>query len=53
MIAVRWYWVDGSVDEFNVENLRQAEALAQKLYRNPDIVMVEYGEQGGTAWNIN
>ena len=41
MIRVRWYWVDGSYDEFAVDTMRHAEAMQFKLYKNPDIVSVE------------
>lgn len=45
MVAVRWYWVDGSYDEFVVDTMKHAEAMRSQLYLNPDIVSVEVGEE--------
>ena len=45
MITIRWFWVDGSMDEFTVESKKQAEMMAIQLYMNPDIVSVEYGDE--------
>lgn len=44
MITVRWFWINGSVDEFQVENIAHAKSMVKKLYKNPDIVMVEIEE---------
>lgn len=44
MVFVRWYWVDGSFDEFQVESMKHAEQLRERLYKNPDIVSVEIFE---------
>ncbi len=44
MVKVRWYWVDGTFDEFTVENMKHAEDMASKLYKNTDIVSVEISE---------
>ena len=41
MIRVRWYWVDGSYDEFAVDTMKHAEAMRDRLYKNHDIVSVE------------
>lgn len=44
MIIVRWFWVDGSMDEFAVETKKHAEMMAIQLYQNPDIVSVEISD---------
>ncbi len=44
MITVRWFWVDGSYDEFVVESKKHAETMAIQLYMNPDIVSVEISD---------
>lgn len=44
MVTVRWFWVDGSVDEFAVENEKQAKMMVDRLYQNPDVVSVEISE---------
>ena len=44
-MRIRWYWIDGSYDEFTVDTERQAEEMERKLYRNPDVVSVEYKEE--------
>ena len=41
MVTIRWFWVDGSYDEFKVATKKQAEMMAIQLYKNPDIVSVE------------
>ena len=41
MVEVRWFWVDGSCDEFKVDTKKHAEEMVARLYRNPDIVSVE------------
>lgn len=45
MYTVRWFWIDGSYDEFKVESKKHAEMMAMQLYMNPDIVSVEYGDE--------
>lgn len=44
MYTVRWFWVDGTYDEFEVETKRHAEMMAIQLYSNPDIVSVEISD---------
>ena len=44
MFIVRWYWVDGSYDEFTVESKDHVEMMQIQLYKNPDIVSVEINE---------
>lgn len=44
MVLVRWYWIDGSYDEFDVESMKHAEALRDQLYKNELIVSVEIEE---------
>lgn len=44
MVTVRWFWIDGSYDEFTVENKKHAEMMAIQLYRNPNIVSVEISD---------
>ena len=41
MTKVTWTWIDGSQDTFTAENMRHAEAMRDKLYRNNDIVSVD------------
>lgn len=43
MVTIRWYWIDGSYDEFDV-NRHDAEAMRERAYKNPDIVSVEIYE---------
>lgn len=45
MFTVRWFWVDGSFDEFQVETKKNAEMMAIQLYKNPDIVSVEISDR--------
>jgi hypothetical protein len=45
MFTVRWFWVDGSFDEFQVETKKHAEMMALQLYKNPDIVSVEISDR--------
>ncbi len=45
MFTVRYWWVDGSYDEFTVPTKKHAEAMRSRLYRNEDIVSVEVEEE--------
>lgn len=44
MVTVRWYWVDGTYDEFTVESKKHAEMMALQLYKNEEIVSVEISD---------
>lgn len=44
MTTVRWFWIDGSMDEFTVDK-HHAREMVMHLYKNPDIVSVEYEEE--------
>lgn len=47
MVTIRWFWVDGSIDEFNVSTLKEAEKMRLHLYKNEDIVNVEIFDESG------
>lgn len=47
MVTIRWFWVDGSLDEFTVSTLKEAEKMRLHLYTNEDIVNVEIFDESG------
>lgn len=47
MVTIRWFWIDGSFDEFTVSTLKEAENMRLHLYMNEDIVSVEIFDESG------